>query len=212
MSLYARSDLMSVSIPSTSGGCGKTHSRPVNKGSVARVWKLDCPPCEAYLKGDHKPKIIRQSGGDKNKGIAPRMEHVADSDPHWSSTPETIPATPDEERIHTVRAELGKEQLKMLEAFAAATAAGLEIPREAMYVLEKNFDPRILKGNVVCLDGHDNPAGAKFCQECGADMKLRAAVEENSYEKMSVAQLKQLCKDEGLPTSGTKAQLVERLS
>ena len=215
MSLYARSDLMSVSVPATSGGCGKTHSRPVSKGLVSKVWELKCPDCEAYLRGDFKPKVIKVRGGDKNKGIPSRMDHVADSDPHWASAPEAVPQTPDEEQIHTVRAELGKEQLKMLEAFAAATAAGLDIPREAMYVLEKNFDPRILKGNVVCVNGHDNNAGAKFCSECAVDMSIRGGLpqsEDVKLSKLTVAQLKQMCKDENLPSHGTKTQLIERLT
>jgi hypothetical protein len=217
MSLYARSDLMSVSIPNASGGCGRTHSRPVTKGVVARVWELNCPPCEAYLRGDNKGKVIKVTGGDKNKGIAPRMEHVADSDPHWASTPASVPQTPDEEKIHSVRAELGAKQLQMLEGFAAAVKAGLDIPPDAMYVLEQNFDPRILKGHVLCSNGHENPAGSKFCADCGVNMKVRAAIEEkpdndSPLAKLSVAALKQMCKDEGLPTSGTKAKLVERLS
>lgn len=216
MALYARSDLCSISIPASSGGCGQTHYRDTTKsGTLARQWKLECPACEAYLRGDNKPKVIKVTGGDKNKGIPSRMEHVADADPHWAAAPEAVPPTPDEEKIHSVRAELGKEQLEMLQAFAAATAAGLDIPREAMYVLEKNFDPRILKGTLVCQNGHENHAGAKFCGDCGISLAVRSAIEAGDADdlsKLSLAELKKLCKDENLPTHGTKAQLVERLS
>lgn len=220
MALFARSDLMSVSIPATSGGCGSTHSRPVTRGSVARVWKLDCPRCEAYLKGDHKAKVIKVVGGDKNKGIPSRMEHVADADPHWSSTPETVPATPDEEHVNSVKAEIGKEQLNMLQAFAAAKAAGLDIPENAMWVLERNFDPKVLKGEILCIDGHQNPAGTKFCGECGKSLHIRAEipsgghgnVPEGDYSKVPVKILRDMCKDQGLPVTGNRAQLIERLS
>lgn len=215
MSLFARSDLMSVSIPATSGGCGKTHSRPVTKGIIAKVWKLDCPPCESYLRGDNKPKVIRVRGGDKNKGIPSRMDHVADCDPHWASAPEAVPQTPDEEQIHTVRAELGEKQLKMLEAFAAAVKAGLEIPPDAMFVLEQNFDPKILKGKVVCVNGHEVNAGAKFCPDCAADMSVRNAVSAGDDERLGnlhVSTLKKMCRAQDLPDHGTKAELIERLT
>lgn len=219
MSLFARSDMMSVSIPTTSGGCGKTHSRPVTKGVAKRVWELSCPQCEAYLRGDRKPKVIKVVGGDKNKGIPSRMDHVADSDPHWSSTPETVPPTPDEERVHSVRQEVATQQLQLLQASAAAKAAGFDIPPEAIWLLEEKLGGKILQGQVECYNGHTNPPSTKFCGECGVDMKARAAVgsaevpkASSEYDKLSIKQLKELCKAEGLPMSGNKKQLVERLS
>ena len=65
------------------------------------------------------------TSADKERGIPSRMRHVADSDPHWASTPESVPKTPDEESIHHVRTELGSQQLKMLEAFAARVTPAL---------------------------------------------------------------------------------------
>lgn len=214
MSLFARSDLMSVTIPAMSGGCGKTHSRPVTHGKPRTVWELACPACEAYLKGDNKPRVIKVSGGDKNRGIAPKMNHVADSDPHWSSTPETVPPTPDEEQVHAVRAEIGKEQLEMINALAAAKQAGIDIPKEALWLLERNLDPKVLQGQVECMNGHPNYAGAKFCAECAVDMKARASIEDGKQDlsRLSVKALKELCREEALPVHGTKAQLIERLS
>ena len=80
MSLYARSDLMSVSVPATSGGCGNSHSRPVSQGKPAKEWRLDCPPCEGYLKGDRKPKILKTTPGDPKAGIPSRQERVPDEE------------------------------------------------------------------------------------------------------------------------------------
>lgn len=219
VSLYARSDLMSVSVPVSSGGCGRTHSRPVAKGVSRRVWELNCPQCESYLRGDNKPKVIRVTGGDKNKGIPSRMDHVADSDPHWSSTPETIPPTPDEEQVHSRRQEVASQQLQLLQASAAAKAAGFEIPPEALWLLEEKLGTNLVHGMIECANGHDNAAGSKFCQECGIDMKVRAALEndvtiqvDGDFSKFSIKALKEMCKAQGLPTSGTKKQLVDRLS
>ena len=219
MALYARSDLMSVSIPTTSGGCGRTHTRPVTKGVSKRVWELNCAPCESYLRGDSKPKVIRVSGGDKNKGIASRMDHVADSDPHWSSTPETIPATPDEENVNALRNEVATTELQLLQSSAAAKAAGFDIPPEAVWLLEQKLGGTVLQGTIECMNGHSSPSGSKFCSECAVSMSARAAVEPvevkkafTEYEKLSIKQLKELCRLENLPSSGTKKQLIERLS
>lgn len=211
---------MAISIPVSSGGCGATHSRKVTQGAKARVWELNCPPCESFLRGDQKPKIIKVIGGDKNKGIPSRMDHVADCDPHWSSTPETIPPTPDEENVNSRRQEVASQQLQLLQASAAAKAAGFDIPAEALWLLEEKLGANLVHGSVECMNGHANQAGTKFCGECGVDMKARASIgsaetpkaDRSEYEGLSIRQLKEICKAEGFPVSGTKKQLIERLS
>jgi hypothetical protein len=168
------------------------------------------------LRGDDKPKVIKVMGGDKNKGIPSRMDHVADSDPHWSTTPETIPATPDEEQVHSRRQDVASQQLQLLQASAAAKAAGFDIPAEALWLLEEKLGPNLVRGTVECADGHDNQAGTKFCGECGIDMKIRAAISDDTEDpdlsKLPISALKELCKQQNLPSTGTKKQLVERLS
>lgn len=232
MSLYARSDLMSVSIPETSGGCGATHMRQVTRGAPAKIWKLDCVPCEKYLRGDAKPKVIKVIPGDKDQGIPSRMEHVADSDPHWSTTPEGIPATPDEQHINKIRADRGSQQLQQLSALAALQQAGLKIPDEAFWLLSQNFDQRIIKGTTICSNGHDNPAGVKFCNECGLPMAtnvqdlLQQALPKGEEERkeqeenpvplplstLHIATLKKMARSRGLSDKGSKPQLIERLT
>lgn len=228
MSLYARSDLMSVSIPKTSGGCGATHTRSVTRGAPAKVWKLDCQPCERYLRGDDKPKVIKVIPGDKDQGIPSRMEHVADSDPHWSTTPEGIPATPDEQHVNKIRAERGTAQLQQLSALAALQQAGLKIPDEAFWLLSQNFDQRIIKGTTICSNGHDNPAGVKFCNECGLPMATDAKdlipalpsgeeeqetpIEALPLGTLHIATLKKMARNRGLSDKGKKAELIARLT
>ena len=211
MPLYARSDLMSISIPATSGGCGDSHSRPVKSGAPARVWELKCPPCEAYLRGDRKNKIIHTIPGDKDRGIPSRLEHVADADPHWSSTPEGVPLTPDEQHVHKLRAEQGKQQLDMLTAYAALKQGNIDIPEQAQWLINRTLEEiarPIVKGSVVCVNGHDSPAGMKFCGECGAGMETRAALEDVyrepaiPLESLHVATLKKMCREKGLPADG----------
>ena len=105
--LYARSDVMSIAIPAAHGGCGGQHSRPVVKGAPAKTWGLDCPRCESNLRGDGRPrKLVYET--DPKTGQPVRQQRVPDASPMWSSTPETAPLTPDEERTNTVRSERGR--------------------------------------------------------------------------------------------------------
>ena len=230
MSLYARSDLMSVSIPTSSGGCGETHIRPVTRGVAAKVWKLDCTKgCEAYLRGDGKRKIIKNIPGDKEQGIPGRMEHVADSHPEWSTTPEGIPPTPDEQHVNRVRTERGAMQLQQLQALAALEGAGLKIPAEAMWLLEQNFDKRVIRGRLICPEGHENAGGSKFCSECAKPMSSAAAraeigtAEDGGEEqgeadeapldiwKLDFKSLQKMCKEHALSAKGTADILRKRL-
>lgn len=224
MALFARSDLMSISIPVTSGGCGATHSRPVTRGRPDKTWKLECDQgCEAYLRGDKRMKIINTIPGDKDRGIPSRLVHVADADPHWSSTPEGIPLTPDEQHIYKLRAEQGKQQLDMLTAFAALRQGGVQIPEQAQWLIDRTLEDiarPVIGGSVVCGAGHDNSSGARFCSECGIPMNGRPEIghaevtpleELIPLHSLHIATLRKRCREKGLPDKGTKAQLIERL-
>ena len=156
-------------------GCGATHARPVTHGAPAKVFQLDCPPCESHLRGDGKAKILRYET-DKKTGKVLRQERVADADPMWSGTPDTVPLTPDETRTNEVRSERGRMQIEMLQALAALRSTGIEVPPEAMWLLEQELPAGVLRGTIVCANGHDVPAGLKFCGECGISMAARAAI------------------------------------
>ena len=208
---------MSVAVPPPDG-CGAAHSRPVTHGAPAKTWKLDCQPCEAYLRGDRKPKILKHKIKD---GRIVSQERVADADPMWSSTPDTVPLTPDEERTDATRRERGKMQIEMLQALAAVRGTGIDLPPEALYLLENELPPGVLHGSIVCVNQHDVPAGSKFCQECGASMAARAAVGPPAAEPeepaMDLARLhpqtlKKLCRERRLPDTGTKDELISRLA
>lgn len=217
MSLYARSDVCAISIPVESGGCGAGHSRPVTRGVPAKIFKLDCPPCEAYLRGDRKPRILKYQI-DAKTGQTVRQERVADGDPMWGSTPDTIPLTPDEDRTNTTRSERGAMQIQMLQALAAIRQTGIEVPPEALWLLEREIPEGVLKGTILCANAHDNPAGVKFCGECGIAMNARAAIAPAEDEpaavdlgRLHVATLKKRCRDAGLSDKGSKDALIGRL-
>ncbi len=210
---------MSVAVPATSGGCGAAHTRPVTHGAPAKIWKLDCPPCESYLRGDHKPRILKYQT-DPRTGQVVRQERIADADPMWSSTPDTVPLSPDEERTNTVRSERGRMQIEMLQALAALRSTGIDVPPEAMWLLERELPQGVLRGTVVCVNGHDVPAGNGFCGSCGASMSARAAVEPTpepeepavDLGRLHPQTLKKLCRERKLPDTGSKDELIARLA
>jgi hypothetical protein len=212
MTLYARSDVMCLSLGAH--GCGASHSREVTRGVAAREFRLDCPPCEAHLRGDRKPKKLVYET-DKRTGQTIRQARVADSDPMWSSTPD-VPQTPDEERINAVRQERGSQQIQMIQALAALRATGIQVPDEAMWLLERELPSGVLKGTMLCASGHDNPAGVKFCGECGMSMAARGAIASSDepvvdLSRLHVATLRKRCRDAGLPDKGSKDALIGRL-
>ena len=214
MSLYARSDVMAVSLGEH--GCGATHTRPVTHGAPAKVFKLDCPPCESHLKGDSKPrKLVYEL--NKATGAPVRQARVPDSDPMWSSTPDTIPLTPDEARVNEVRQERGAQQIQMIQALAALRATGIDMPPEALWLLERELPAGVLKGTMVCANGHDNPSGLKFCGECGMSMAAKGAITAPDEDApidltvLHVATLRKLCRERSLPDKGTKEQMIDRL-
>ena len=218
MTLYARSDVAGITIPSTIGGCGEFHGRPVIKGAPAREFRLDCPPCEAHLRGDRKQKkLVYQT--DPKTGQVLRQERVADADPMWSSTPDTVPMTPDQERTHHVRIERGEQQLRALESIATLAKAGIDFrtrPDVLFFLRENQLPEDVLQGTVLCADSHPNLPGTKFCSECGMSMAARgaiAAAEEPEVDlgRLHVATLRKRCRDAGLPDKGSKDALIGRL-
>lgn len=197
-------------------GCGATHTRPVTHGAPAKVFQLDCPPCEAYLRGDRRPrKLVYET--DKKTGQVIRQARVADGDPHWASTPDSAPLTPDEARTNEVRSERGRMQIEMLQALAALRSTGVEVPPEAMWLLERELPAGVLRGTIVCANGHDSPAGLKFCGECGISMAAKAAIgggDEGAavdLGRLHVQSLRKMCRERKLPDRGSKDDLIHRL-
>jgi len=221
MTLYARGDLQFISIPATSGGCGDSHSRPVRNGAPDKTWKLDCGSCEEYLKGSRKAKILKTTPGDVKAGIPAKQERVNDSDPMWSSTADTIPLTPDEVATRHVKIEKGENQLRALESIATLAKAGIDLRSrpDVLYFLRENGLPDdIIQGKVVCLNGHDNAPGVKFCSECGSSMTAKAEIEapeelitEIPLDRLHIATLRKQCRESGVPDKGTKNDLIKRL-
>ena len=222
MSRYPRSDVMSVSIPAESGGCGQSHSRPVIKGAPVKVWKLDCPPCEAFLSGERKPQVLQFTPGQPDKGVGPSHKRVTDADPLWSSTRETVALTPDQQKTYHLQIERGEQQLRALESIATLSKAGVDFrsrPDVLFYLREQELPESLLQGTLVCANGHDVAAGNAFCGECGVSMAARgalAAAEPSGDPEVDLGRLHpqtlaKMCRERDLPDKGSKDVLIGRL-
>lgn len=200
MALFARSDIASVIIPPAHGGCGSVHSRPVANGAPVPIWEFDHAAC-------------------------PRCAAVLSKDAHWSGTISEIPETPDEKIIREDRDKRG----------AADQAKATALALEKIGMLPENLAAALMAlaggqqapaaAAVACPAGHQNPAAAKFCGECGAAVGAPADEPASTdggsggdddegllaLSRLKAAELRQLAQERGLDTSGTRADLLERL-
>lgn len=219
MTVYSRSDRTSVGgVP----GCDLTHDLDVDPDTGVR--SLTCAVHEAWIKGGHKPQVLRFEMNEKT-GQPTRLGRVPDIEPGWSSTPETVPPTPDEERTDKHFRDTAQMQIDMMNALGTAIVNGLKVPPEMMHVLRKGLPARTLEalqGSVLCPDQHDNQPGAKFCAECGISMDPRAALPAKAagddggntpidLTLVHVQSLKKMCRERRLPDTGTKDELISRL-
>jgi hypothetical protein len=100
-------------------------------------------------------------------------------------------------------------------------STGIQVPAEAMWLLEREIPEGVLRGTVVCVSGHDVPAGSKFCPDCGASMAARGAIAPPDEPEEPAAvdlgrlhpqTLAKMCRDAGLPDKGRKDELISRLA
>lgn len=206
MPVYARSDIAAVSISPNHGGCGATHSRPVVGGAPARIWALTCHEgCEDVLR----------------------------SDTLWSSTPATIPETPDEVAIREDAEKRGTVEQAQSTAAALQNLAKLgDLPQVISQFMafaagQGNALPQTQPSLLLCKNGHQNNADAAFCSGCGTPLtdpvptdrgKALEASEPPAtaegliafhndsvdLESMSISELRELAKSIGAKTARSK--------
>ena len=178
MNLYARSDVMGVSIAVASGGCGQTHTRPVNNGAPAKTFELSCPQCSFALKDDVQ----------------------------WSKVYNDLPLTPAEQQKMEEEAKRGMISNKddLVSGIAEGLASGLS-------------------GLTSCRScGRMNPSGMRFCGECGGKLGKPddapvpvpepVEVEESpDLRSMKLTELRDLAKERGVSSAGSKGELLLRL-
>ncbi len=150
MPAYAPSDMISVNIPAEGDrGCGEIHARETGPdGYPVQPWRIDCPQCSSWLLAN---------------------------DNRWSATVEDISETYDEKRARENFEKRGVRDRDALVALAMARMAGLsqaEIPPSIAKALTGL--PAHVPGVTLCVAGHDNTPGSRYCRECGAAMSRRA--------------------------------------
>lgn len=210
MSVFARSDISAVSISPANGGCGKTHSRPVADGAPATVWQLTCPACENFLR----------------------------SDPCWSVSPSQVPETPDEEALREDREKRGAleqqnavnaslEQMAKLGQLPEIMAKFLEFARtgavsapavaaepEAEVVDGELASKQLETESTETADEGSSTEPEKTAEQLvtDGDQDGDGKLSEDELNKMSAKDVKAYADSQGVDNSGTKAQVIERLT
>ena len=157
------------------------HSRPVINGAPVKEWKLECAPCEKFLRADmaasgyRKQRTVNEDAGMK---LAERYVGL------WGTTPDTVPETPDEEkkREHDEAAMVTKNAARQTQAMDEISDA----VKGNADLLGKFLDLQIALARQnqgaaplpVLVPGHDivtgevNPytAEVRQCQDCGTDI------------------------------------------
>lgn len=230
MTMYARSDLSSVTLSAAHGGCGTTHIRPAPGGKPENPWALTCGNgCEDHLRHD----------------------------PLWSTTLSGIPETHDERIGREDFDKRGARDKDNVLALALAKLAGVELPESLLRPITGNM-PRavalmecpaghpgkpgskfcatcgepmqqpvnaLTAAPVLCPEGHENTAVAKFCAECGTSMNTQAqaahltprgepepaAGRKIRLRDLPLKDLQAKARDAGLDATGTRVDLIDRL-
>ena len=210
MTLYPPSNWVESTVPAEAGGCGQTHRRPYVSGAPVHPYGLECPPCEDFLRKNMPGQ--------------------------WSATISEIPETYDETKAREDFDRRGAKDKDALMTLIMARAVGID-PSQLPESLTRMVSgkPLHVPGQLECPQGHAQPAGQKFCGECGSPMSSPAAKAALNgpqrapeppppapsppagpkYAKLREADkdtLKALARQHGLMDDGTRTDLIIRLS
>jgi hypothetical protein len=178
--LCARSDVSHVAISVDAGGCGASHSRPVTNGAPEEVWKLNCPQCESFLRGD----------------------------PLWSATEAEIPETYDEQTRREDEEKRGnRAREKARETLDVRMVDMMELMSKRS-AQEAGVDPELIARLVqeqvakVLAEKQISPPEPEPESEPEPELDL---------DKLHWKTLQKMCKQKGLPETGSREDLVKRL-
>lgn len=206
MTLYPPSSWVESTVPVDNGGCGETHRRPYVEGRPVHPYGLECPPCEDYL---------RKAMGDQ-----------------WSANIADIVETYNEKTARERAEKTGKldrerqlaDALTQLGPLGQLPAALTQFVAQMTGVL-----PPAVQGVMECPNGHAAQPGAKFCPECAAPLSVpvtagaigppppvqetaKAASKRQRLRDARLEDLQHLARDRMLDASGSRADLISRLS
>jgi len=196
MGLYGRNDVMSVSVPSSAGGCGVIHSRPVTDGVTVDEWDLErmCIMCAMSLKGD----------------------------PLWAAMPAEIPETPDEKMIREDAEKRGERQIKKSQEKLSVQQFELSQQQAEM---NQHIVAMLMRGSNGGSSPDPDLIAALVAQEVQKALTaIRENVTAHAPEitvpadsgldlmRLHVRTLSKMCHDRGLDRRGSKAELITRMS
>jgi hypothetical protein len=196
MGLYGRNDVMSVAVPTTAGGCGAMHSRPVADGVPVDEWDIEeiCVVCAVSLRGD----------------------------PLWAAMPSEIPETPDEKIVREDAEKRGERAIKKSQEKLSVQQG--ELNQRIVELLERGGtngapDPVVIAALV-------QQEIAKVLAARGIDVSNSVPVPAPPGElteevpvdggvdlmRLHVRTLGKMCRERGLDGRGSKVDLVARLT
>lgn len=186
MPLFARSDVASIAVPETAGGCGASHSRPVVDGAPDLEWDLErmCMPCARHLRGD----------------------------PLWSATLAEIPETPDERIAREDAEKRGERALK--KAQEQTNFKLTDLTAQVVELLKVQNEGRMPGQGAIAELVAREVAKAVAAQHL-MPVQVPAELTDSDpavLERLHVRTLGKMCRDRGLPDKGSKADLIGRLA
>ncbi len=190
MGMYGRSDVMSVAVPTTAGGCGVIHSRPVADGVPVDDWNLEamCIMCATSLKGD----------------------------PLWAAIPSEIPETPDEKTIREDAEKRGERAIKKSQERLSVQQG--ELNSRIVELLERGGraaepDPSVIAKIVAEEVRKALAAATEMMPDQAENLTGAVPVEaELDLTRLHVRTLGKMCRERGLDGRGSKSDLIARLT
>lgn len=181
MVLYARSDVSGVGVPVDGGGCGAFHRRPVIEGRLAKLFAIDCQPCESYL----RLRLPDQ----------------------WTNNRWDIPLTPDE----VLQADMLEKQAKRLqqqETSERARESARSIAEHYNDPYEANLPSFLDAERISRVGSIEEPP---VVDPDAVSARLAQLDDEVDPAVLSMPQLRKRCAEAGLSTGGKKVDLINRL-
>lgn len=209
MSVFARSDVASVALSASHGGCGEVHSRPAPGGVPVQVWELSCVQCEEHLRRDSlwapTELSIPETPDEAVNRVANEKRTAVEQAARNVEAMEKLGNIPDA-LAQALMTLMGSNQLPMDYCPAGhANKASARFCGECGSSMEKQSPMRPVEA-LPEPDPTEEPQDAPR-----GFLKAVPEPEEPDYESMSLGDLKKLATSYGVPTRRSKEDQISAL-